>query len=76
LDVVELHVEINEEVHQLVNGDMEHEHIHFIMKKVQHSMKNNCLVSMKVKVLSPRSIPRSEGKAIRIFDERGAFATI
>ncbi|MCM2533659.1 AMP-binding protein [Neobacillus pocheonensis] len=76
LDVVELHVEINEEVYQMVNGEIEHEHIHFIMKKVQHSMKNNCLVSMKVKVLAPGSIPRSEGKAIRIVDERGAFATI
>ncbi|MDQ0198290.1 phenylacetate--CoA ligase family protein [Neobacillus ginsengisoli] len=76
MDVVELHVEINEEVHQMVNGDMRHEHIHFIMKKVQHSMKNNCLVSMKVKVLAPRSIPRSEGKAIRIVDERGTFATV
>jgi len=70
LDVVELHVEVSEEISQHVNGDMQHEHIQFILKKVQHSMKNNCLVSMKVRVLAPRSIPRSEGKAVRIVDER------
>ncbi|WP_078408448.1 phenylacetate--CoA ligase family protein [Priestia abyssalis] len=76
LDVVELHVEATEEIHQQVNGDMQHEHIQFIMKKVQHSMKNNCLVSMKVKVLAPRSIPRSEGKAVRIVDERKTAITV
>ncbi|WP_412783701.1 hypothetical protein [Aeromonas sanarellii] len=33
-------------------------------------MKNNCLVSMNVQMLPPKSIPRSEGKAVRIIDER------
>ena len=70
LDIVELHVEINDETYQKVNSDMKHEYISTIMKTVQHSMKNHCLVSMKVKVLAPRSIPRSEGKAIRVIDQR------
>ena len=70
LDIVELHVEINDETYQKVNGDMKHEYISTIMKTVQHSMKNHCLVSMKVKALAPRSIPRSEGKAIRVIDQR------
>lgn len=70
LDIVELQVEINDETYQKVNGDMKHEYISTIMKTVQHSMKNHCLVSMKVKVLAPRSIPRSEGKAIRVIDQR------
>lgn len=76
LDVVELHVEVSEEIYQQINGDMQHEHIQFIMKKVQNSMKNNCLVSMKVKILAPRSIPRSEGKAVRIVDERKNAVTV
>jgi phenylacetate-CoA ligase len=76
LDVVELHVEMNEEVYQAVNGDMQYQQVQSIMKKVQHSMKNNCLVSMKVRVLAPRSIPRSEGKAVRIVDERKAEVII
>ncbi|MCM3115400.1 AMP-binding protein [Neobacillus sp. MER 74] len=76
LDVVELHVEVTEEVYQQVNNDIQHERIKLVMKKVQHSMKNNCLVSMKVKVLAPRSIPRSEGKAVRIVDERKVAVTV
>lgn len=70
LDIVELHVEVSEATYRQVNGDMNHPIIMSIMKNVQHSMKNHCLVSMKVKVLAPRSIPRSEGKAIRVIDQR------
>lgn len=76
LDIVELHVEINEEIYQRVNGNMAHEHIQSVVKKVQHSMKNNCLVSMNIKALAPKSIPRSEGKAIRILDKRKSLFTI
>ena len=70
LDIVELHVEINDKIYQKINGDIGNSYVSAIMKNVQHSMKNNCLVTMKVKVLPPRSIPRSEGKAIRIIDKR------
>lgn len=70
LDIVELHVEISEAVYGQINGNMENEYISAIKKAVQHSMKNHCLVSMNVKVLPPRSIPRSEGKAIRVIDRR------
>ena len=70
LDIVELHVEINDKTYQQINGNMQHAHISTIMKTIQHSMKNHCLVSMKVKVLAPRSLPRSEGKAIRVIDRR------
>ena len=70
LDIVELHVEINDEMDKQINGNMEHEYISKIKKTVQHSMKNHCLVSMDVKVLPPKSIPRSEGKAIRVIDCR------
>ena len=70
LDVVALNVEISEDTFQKVNGNLQHEIINNMVKKIQHSMKNNCLVSMKVKVFPPRAIPRSEGKAIRIVDER------
>jgi len=70
LDIVELHVEITESIYQQVNKNMGHESIASIKKAVQHSMKNHCLVSMNVKVLPPKSIPRSDGKAIRVIDRR------
>jgi phenylacetate-CoA ligase len=70
LDEIQLDVELSEEIYRKINGNMEHKDVYGIVKKVQHSMKNNCLVSMKVKVLEPKSIPRSDGKAVRIVDER------
>lgn len=72
LDIVELHVEINESIYQKVNQNMENETIKGIKKMVQHSMKNHCLISMNVNVLPPKSLPRSEGKAIRVVDNRQA----
>jgi len=70
LDIVELHVEINESIYQTLNQNMENETIKGIKKTVQHSMKNHCLISMNVNVLPPKSLPRSEGKAIRVVDRR------
>jgi phenylacetate-CoA ligase len=70
LDEIQLDVELSENFYCKINGNMEHKDVYGIVKKVQHSMKNNCLVSMKVKVLEPKSIPRSDGKAVRIVDER------
>jgi phenylacetate-CoA ligase len=70
LDEIQLDVELSEDIYRKMNRSIEHKDVYSIVKKVQHSMKNNCLVSMKVKVLEPKSIPRSEGKAVRIVDER------
>lgn len=70
LDSIELHVEVKEDIYKEINFDLNHIWIQSIIKKIQRSMKNNCLVSMNVKVLAPRTIPRSEGKAIHIVDNR------
>ncbi|MFD1739771.1 phenylacetate--CoA ligase family protein [Bacillus salitolerans] len=65
---VELHVEINEVFYQNINCDLSHESVGRLAKNIQTIMKNNCLVSMGVKVNPPKSIPRSQGKAVRIVD--------
>jgi len=70
LDEVELHVEIQDDIYKAIEGNMHHDKVLELKRKVQHSMKNNCLVSMDVKVLPPKAIPRSEGKAVRIVDNR------
>ncbi|MGE7217088.1 phenylacetate--CoA ligase family protein [Priestia koreensis] len=70
LDVVELHVEVNQDIYYALNSDIQHPKLNEIIQKIHHSMKNNCLVSMNVQMLPPKSIPRSEGKAVRIIDER------
>ncbi|WP_409253058.1 phenylacetate--CoA ligase PaaK [Bacillus sp. SCS-153A] len=72
LDSVELHVEIKEEVFLDLQQNMEHESINLLTKKIQHIMKSSCLVSMDVKVNGPKTLPRSEGKAVRVLDKRNS----
>ena len=61
---------MNEAFYQSIDRDMNHQQVSKLLKFVQHSMKNNCLISMAVKILPPNSIARSEGKAIRVIDHR------
>ncbi len=65
LDVVELHVEMNEssftdEVTRVVS----------LNKKLTDKLQSVLGLGVKVKIVEPRSIPRSEGKAKRVFDNR------
>ncbi len=68
LQHVELQVEVEEEFFHAIKGDMEHERITSLSKEIQHCMKSNCLVSLEVNVHPPKTIPRSQGKAVRIVD--------
>jgi phenylacetate-CoA ligase len=47
-----------------------------LTKRIQHLLKNYCLISIDVKVQKPKSIPRSEGKAIRIVNHCREKATL
>ena len=70
LDRVELHVEIDERFNQLITGDLNHQLVVEMKKKIQKLMKSTCLVSMDIVCNAPKAIPRSEGKAIRVVDLR------
>ncbi|RST59872.1 phenylacetate--CoA ligase family protein [Siminovitchia terrae] len=70
MDCAELHVEISEDLYTGLNGDLEHEQVLMLERKVKHEIKSACLVSVKTVIGTPKSIPRSEGKAIRIVDRR------
>ncbi|WP_096201965.1 phenylacetate--CoA ligase PaaK [Bacillus sp. FJAT-45350] len=71
MDAVQLHAEMKEEFFNNIPGqDMEHELVLNLKRKIQNSMKNNCLVTMDIHVGAPNSIPRSEGKAVRLVDKR------
>ncbi|MFC0189791.1 phenylacetate--CoA ligase PaaK [Fictibacillus aquaticus] len=63
---VELHVEITEEVYQSSEKDITHPDFLHLKEKIIRLIKNNCLVSMEIKMFPPHSIPRSEGKAVRV----------
>lgn len=70
LDNVELNVEVNEEYYKKVNYDLNHQQVVRLSKEISHMLKNKCLVSIKINIDKPGSIPRSEGKAVRIVDLR------
>jgi phenylacetate-CoA ligase len=70
LDHVQLHVEVSEEFYVNCNQDLENRLVDELKGKVETIIKEECLVSVDIKVLGPKSIPRSEGKAVRIVDER------
>ncbi|MDQ0338963.1 phenylacetate-CoA ligase [Caldalkalibacillus uzonensis] len=70
LDAVELLVELDEHVYQQVNQDLQHDFVKKIKARVQSLIKQECLVNIDVQVQKPKTIPRSEGKAVRIIDGR------
>ncbi|WP_108669940.1 phenylacetate--CoA ligase PaaK [Peribacillus acanthi] len=70
LDTVELHIEIKEAIFGELGQNIEHEQIQFLSGEIQYRLKNQLLISIDVKVCPPKTIPRSEGKAVRIVDHR------
>lgn len=70
LDEAVLHVEISEDYYRSLGGNIENESVKELGKKIAHLVKANCLVTMQIKVFEPKSIPRSQGKAVRIIDLR------
>lgn len=75
LDSVELHVEVKKEFFDsLPDGDLNCDLVRQLQKKISHSMRTNCLVSMDILVKEPNAIPRSEGKAVRVVDSRNMAA--
>ncbi|MFD9626396.1 phenylacetate--CoA ligase family protein [Peribacillus muralis] len=70
MDSVELHIELESDLYQEIGGDIAHEHVGKLKRRLLQQMKSTCLVTMDIVVNIPKSIPRSEGKAIRVVDKR------
>jgi phenylacetate-CoA ligase len=45
-------------------------HLQRIQKKITHELKGELLVTPRVELVEPSSLPRTEGKAVRLVDER------
>ncbi|MGZ7068982.1 MAG: phenylacetate--CoA ligase, partial [Methanobacterium sp.] len=41
-----------------------------IKKKIEDYIQNEIGLRVKVNLVEPKTLPRSEGKAVRVFDER------
>jgi phenylacetate-CoA ligase len=65
LDILSVKVEVNESIFS-----DEVKILQSIEKKISHNVKETLGVSVKVKLVEPRSIQRSEGKAVRVIDRR------
>lgn len=70
MESVELHVELTDELFKEIAGDLRHHKIQTLSKGIVKAISSNCLVSMGVIFNEPKTLPRSEGKAIRIVDLR------
>ncbi|RBP96199.1 phenylacetate-CoA ligase [Cytobacillus firmus] len=60
LKVLELHAEWSEEFYRDM-GEAEH-----VKKKIKEAVKQNCFITIGLVLHPPKTLPRSEGKAIRI----------
>ncbi len=65
LDVIEIWVEVSEELIAETMGDLER-----FQRKVQAEIFNVLGIQAAVKLKEPKSIKRSEGKAVRVIDKR------
>jgi len=65
LDILSVKVEVNEDIFS-----DEVKLLQSLEKKISHNVKETLGVSVKVKLVEPRSIQRSEGKAVRVIDRR------
>lgn len=67
LDTLEVQVEVTEKVFSDEVKNLEN-----LAKNIEGDVKDYCGVTCKVKLVEPKSIQRSEGKARRVFDKRSA----
>jgi len=65
LDSLELKVEVEEEFFQDKISELES-----LRQKIQHSLESSTGIGLKVTLVEPKSLERSEGKAKRVIDNR------
>lgn len=65
LDSLEIHVEVSEEMFSDEVKELER-----IEKRIRAEVESVLGIAVKIKLVEPRSITRSEGKAVRVIDRR------
>jgi phenylacetate-CoA ligase len=65
MDKLEVDVELDE---QLVSDDIST--LSSLKKSLEHALLNNLYINVEVKLIAPKSLQRSEGKALRVVDKR------
>ncbi len=68
LDILEIWVEVSEDVFtDEIKG------LESLERKIRHELESALLIGVKLKLVEPKSIQRSEGKAKRIVDKRTVY---
>ncbi|HET6871532.1 MAG TPA: phenylacetate--CoA ligase [Sporolactobacillaceae bacterium] len=70
LDQVTLNVETLQDVYKNLKEDETLETTRNLEKRIENLIKSLCLVTIQAQLVPPGTIPRSEGKAIRVVDRR------
>ena len=65
LDLMEVQVEVSEDIFSDEVRKLED-----LNKRIAKELELNLLINVKVRLVEPKSIPRSEGKAVRVKDNR------
>jgi phenylacetate-CoA ligase len=63
-----LHIELEEKCFSKIGGDLGSDYAKGVQKRLKDHLKSQCYISISVELHPPKSIPRSEGKAVRITD--------
>lgn len=74
LDSVEVQVEMQAHTFLLTDPAKRQVEMKNIAQKVEYELRSKCFINVKASVVEPRTIPRSEGKAVRIVDTRFSHA--
>jgi phenylacetate-CoA ligase len=65
LDTMRVQVEVHS---QIFKEDMRY--LRGLQEKIAHDLHNELLITPKVELVEPNSLPQSEGKAVRVIDTR------
>ena len=65
MDTLRIQVEVRSEIFQ---EDMRY--LKALEQKITHELRNELLVTPKVELVEPNTLPRSQGKAVRVEDRR------
>ncbi|TKD70827.1 AMP-binding protein [Pseudalkalibacillus hwajinpoensis] len=77
LDHVELHVEVCQNYYEsLPEKSFNHPIAAELINRIAKTLKMKALISVDVLLKEPQGIPRSEGKAKRVFDNRAILSTL
>ncbi|CAM3681170.1 phenylacetate--CoA ligase [Aeromicrobium ponti] len=70
LKSLELHAEWSEGFFkEMIDADL-------IKRKIQHALRQHCFITIQLEVHPPKTLPRSEGKAVRVVDRTKENAVV